>query len=159
MIFSSKSLQPCMLFPLCLGAATVISGGRDARTAPYLRPTLTVRANGRSQGLGFALWQAPKRGLSQGKSGILRSTICSNCDGWWFDLCCQASTRETQRVFHGSKHPGHAKGWRRPRNTPGVMRETKCIFSRTERQYIVAMHGHNVLPSEKVPRRHRAIGS
>ena len=46
-------------------------------------PTLTNRANSRSQYLGFALWHSAKTALPQGKSEILRSTICSIREGWW----------------------------------------------------------------------------
>ena len=46
-------------------------------------PTLPVRANSRSQDLGFALWHTVFFSVPQGRSEILRSTICSNCEGWW----------------------------------------------------------------------------
>jgi len=46
-------------------------------------PTLTNRAISRSQYLGFALWQSGFCALPQGKSEILRSTICSIREGWW----------------------------------------------------------------------------
>ena len=67
-----------------------------------LPPTLTVRANSRSQDLGLALWQAPIWSLPQCKSEILRSTICSSCEGWWYPL-------EPRNHYTGTYHPPQSK--------------------------------------------------
>jgi hypothetical protein len=84
-LLSSLALSETKVYELSiLGRITKEDATHGRRLfGRHLPPTLTVRANSRSQDLGFALWHTAKTSVPQGKSEILRSTICSNCEGWW----------------------------------------------------------------------------
>ena len=82
--------------------------GNQRPYCPRLPPAFTDRANSRSRYLGFALWQTASRGLPDGKSEILRATICSICEGWWW---FKAARRERTRYWCRGWWGGSERAW------------------------------------------------
>ena len=98
-LLSSLALSESKVYELSLlGRITKEDATHGRRLfGRHLPPTLTVRANSRSQDLGFALWHTAKTSVPQGKSEILRSTICSNYEGWWKQQGTPAARRPAAR--------------------------------------------------------------